>query len=62
MHLDEMIDYISGLPGDPLYGGNVLLHTLRRIRNEKAHDAVADANDARNSRRILFEEVLAKLQ
>lgn len=62
MHLDELIDYISGLPGDPLYGGNALLHTLRHIRNDKAHGAVADADDARNSRRILFEEVLAKLK
>lgn len=61
MHLEELIDYISGRPGDPLYGGNKLLHMLRRIRNNVSHEPIADANDAAFSRRILFDEVLAKL-
>lgn len=61
MELHELIDYISSRPGDPLYGGNELLHRLRKIRNNVSHEPVASAEDVERSRRILFEEVLAKL-
>ena len=61
MSLAELIDYISGRPGDPLYGGYSLLDTLRKIRNKGFHTDSENADDVERSRRILFEEVLAKL-
>lgn len=61
MNLNGMIKYVNGKPGDILYGSKNL-HILKNIRNKNSHAPAATAADVAESRRILFEEVLAKLQ
>lgn len=60
MSLENMVDYVCSKPGDALYGSRGL-DILRKYRNRSSHTPTATAETAAESRRILFEEVLAKL-